>query len=379
MITAVASTPEEYAPFAFVLIATSLASVVASLGMNLDILSQNSVRFAANNRRRLLASTSIIVTLTAALSAGGVISPIFAIALVGIWAGNAYGQIGKSVLVRDGKLGRHMIIDCGSALVAWAVYLTVPGVSADRASVSIASIFVAQAVFSYRPGSVFGGYGETRGIRILETQIAAVLVTNVDYVVASMLLPAELFSVYVLAFRLANSFSSQVLHVVVRLFIRDYEADAARAERQIRYRTGVATAAGVSCAGVMATYPVLVLVAHLAGDEWNRLPLVGAILLLGLPVRAITVIAGSAAIASHEERRLLGFESVRFVMILGGAFAGGLVGLSALAVGTTVAASVNCMIFNRVLLSALDLRPLRSVAVLGITTVIVGLLVFSYA
>ena len=153
-----------------------------------------------------------------------------------------------------------------------------------------------------RGRELFAPDGTARGIGSLWwTQVVGYGLGNVDYVVVGVVLGADAFAIYTLAYRVAVAIPSIVAWVANRTAIADFDAAPTTVGRQDRYLDYVRPLFVIGAVSAVVAAGAGFVLADLLGSPWQSLGVVVAILAIAAPWR---MIAGqAAAVAMADGRR----------------------------------------------------------------------------
>jgi O-antigen/teichoic acid export membrane protein len=177
-------------------------------------------------------------------------------------------------------------------------------------------------------------------------QMATFAASNADYVVVMLLLPPAAFSIYVMAFRLANALPALVGQALTQdTFVelasspgggRDAAVMAGVRRRVVRLSV-VGAAGGIAAALVGRA---------VLGPEWADLVVVAAVLVLAMPARLLLGPSVAMALARDRPRRVVETELLRLTLTATAVAVGSRWGVTGCAVGAVVGTTLGTALLH---------------------------------
>lgn len=353
--------PEAFAPVAVLFIVNSLAIQVSDLGLGFAVLRtapEHHLASASVRRLRklgggLVAGALLVAAGLQVAGQGAVAAVVLTSGLV--WALSAEGRVRKSSALTVGATAQAARAEIVGAVVFGAgvvvVLLAGGGVAAVGAAFVAKHLVEVLVVRTWAVRFAEDGVPARSGPEWLG-QVMTYLVANADYVVLGLLLaPADL-SRYAVAFRVASALPALVANPITQTAFLDLAAADASARQDVHdgIRRQVLRLGSVGGLAVLVAAPVLPL---LLGEAWAGVGALVAVLAVAVPFRLLLGMSVAQAITVGRARAVVGWESVRLVVVAGatavGAVAGGVlwatVGVS---VATVVSIAVTYVLSARV-------------------------------
>jgi PST family polysaccharide transporter len=312
---------ERFAPVSILFVLYSLAVTGADYGLGIAVLRHGAGPLIASSVRRAVRLGNATVALVA-VTAGALLGGDTGLVVAGggvLWAAGGESVTAKAVALKQGRTRRAATAEAATSVVMAAGLVLACAGAGPPAVVVLAGMagkLVVEAIVLRPAEPAFAAEGARAGLpHVWGTVIAAYGISNLDYVVVGLAFSPTVFSIYLLAFRLANALPAQVGLVAVRVSLVDLAGDdpVARQEAYDRYVRRLALAGAAGSVVTIAAAPLIPLV---IGHEWT--PSVGVVVVLALavPWRLVLSISGSLALAAGATPRLLRWDLVRLAVVL---------------------------------------------------------------
>lgn len=338
--------PEAFAPVAVLFIVNSLAVQVSDLGLAFAVLRSGPGQHLAHGSLRRLrrvggAAVGLSACVAGALVLLGLPTTAAVVASSGlIWALSAEGRVRKAAALTLAAPRQVARSEIGGAVAFGAVVAAVlvggGGVLAVGGAMVVKHLVEVLAVRSWSDRFAPDGEPARSGSEWLG-QVMTYLVANADYLVLGLLLsPADL-SRYAIAFRVASALPALVANPITQTAFLDLAAVGPGARQPVHdsIRRRVVRLGGVGGLAVLAASPVL---PALLGEEWAGVGALVAVLALAVPFRLLLGMSVAQAITVGRARSVVGWETVRLVVVAASTAVGAVLGGVLWAtVGVTVA------------------------------------------
>jgi len=324
--------PEAFAPVGVLLIVNSAAVTLSDWGLGLAVLRRcDGERLASRLRRRMH-------TVNGSLAVAGVVAGALVGGTVGeataasglIWWASSEAFVTKAGAVNSGRGNRAGVAEVLSSLVFLAL---VGGFAFGSAAVAVvgAGLVVKHGIeiVVAHGDAGFARDGVTEDVRSLwATQVAALGVANVDYLLVGLLLGAEAFSIYSIGYRIAVGLPSVLAYVGTRTALTDLGNAGDPDATQRRYVAYVRSLFGLGAVVAVVTALVGAGLAMALGPSWELVWPTVLVLACSAPWRMVFGQAGALALVVRQAGALVRWQVVQLgafsVVIAVAALAGGL-------------------------------------------------------
>jgi len=369
---------EEFAPISVLLIVNSMALTLSDYGLGADALRLEAGRLASRGELRRVRWRNMgvaVVTLVLGGVIGGDVGVVVAIGGL-LWGASAESFVRRSAALRGGAVGSVVRSElAGASLLAVGV---VAATTADEHALTVFGLALVakqlvEVVVVRTWREQFADVEPVRDTRILWwAQVVAYAIANVDYLILGLFQPAEVFSVYVLAFRLANALPSQLSFVAGRVLSVDLAAESDGARQEV-YRRYTKTLFLLGSGGAVATGILAQLLPDVLGEEWRTITWVLTALACSVPWRMVLGVAGTLAVVAQRSQDLLTLELIHLTLLVAAYAAAAAVELRAFVVTVGGSVVIANLAYHRVAGRMAGIRPWSQLVPLaGATLVAIG-------
>jgi O-antigen/teichoic acid export membrane protein len=333
----------DFAPLSVLLVLNSMALTLSDYGLGADALRLEVGRLASRHELRLVRLRNLsvaVVTVTVGALVGGDGGTILALGGL-LWGASAESFVRRAAALRAGAVASVVCSELAGAILL-AVGVVCATIAEERALFIFGLALVAKqlveviVVRGWR--QQFGDVEPLRDTRVLWwAQVVAYAIANVDYLILGLFQPAEVFSVYVLAFRLANALPSQLSFVAGRVLSVDLASEDHGARQEV-YRSYTRSLFVLGAGGAIITALLAQLLPDILGDDWKAITWVLTALACAVPWRMVLGVAGTLAVVAQRSHSLLRLELAHLAVLVIAYGITAAIGLGAFVV--TVGASV---------------------------------------
>jgi O-antigen/teichoic acid export membrane protein len=362
LVVAGALGPDRFAPVAALLVASSMSVQLSDLGLGFALLAsplRTPVPGRTLRRVRVVGASLLVVAAVVSLALG---SPV-AVLAGAIWVVTAEAYVRKAAVLRTGGAARVVRAEVGgSIVVAVAALAAAVATSAGVFLVGLLGKHVLEVALLGRFPAL-DREGSLPSATAWLGQAATYAASNADYLVIGLVLPPEVFSVYVLAFRMVSALPALIGgSLMQRSFVDLAASEEPEAPRRLHARIPQ-TVARLAVAGVVLGVGAAVGGRVVLGSSWADLVPVALALAVAVPFRLALGSIVAVALSAGLGAEVLTGEAVRLVLVAALCAIGASVSVEAAAVGTALATAVGVgRLHHRVgrRLSDAPVQPTRS-------------------
>ncbi len=309
---------DAFAAISVLLVVNSLAVTASDFGVGTSVLrheKRETVALSVMSRLRLANGSFAALAVVAGALIGGETGLIVAAAGL-MWALSGEAYVRKSSVVKQGLEREAVVAELLSAVV-FALFSIAAFARPDDAVWLVAAGFTLKHAVEVPVAHSWRGMFSPSGdvVRlgaIWGTQMLAYATANLDYLVIGLFFTPAAFSVYVLAFRIANVIPSQITFAVSRVSLVAFAHDELRVQHT--YDRYVRNLFLVGIGAAVATGAVALVLPGILGEEWEAIVAVLLVLAVGVPWRMVLGVSGSLALAADAASQLLRWETARLIV-----------------------------------------------------------------
>ncbi len=369
LVVAAGSEPRAYAGAALLFTALSAASTLADVGTGYQVLRARRPGIPIGYWKTVGPSVGLGVAaaLTGLLADG---TTRWVLMFGGLlWALSACVQLARSAALRSHNERTVLHSSAGGAIVLVGLVVSLPFEDAALlAGAALTCKVVTELILLVGVVEVTTR-SAAQSWTVFANQTLNFAAANIDYLVVGVVLGAESFALYVLAFRLSSGLHSVASHTVVRVCtVRLVELDPN--ERPGHLRRWVAGLLALGLVGSIGVALVAPPILELVGQSWSEAVAPVQVLGLLLPLRLVHGLLGAGFLVDRADATLFRLELVRTVLstaVLFGAASQGVLFLSWSVVGI---AAISTAATALVLHERTTLRILSSASGMAIPLVV---------
>jgi O-antigen/teichoic acid export membrane protein len=311
--------PDAFAPVAVLFIVNSLAVQVSDFGVGFAVYrSAPGVRLARRSldRLRIVNGVAAVVAVAVGAALGGSDGAVVAAGGL-VWLLSSEAYVRKAAALKQGATSQVVAVEISSAAVFFVGVLVVVGLDLNPAWAALP--FVAKhlvetaGIRSWHSAFSTDGIPARSGPEWLG-QIMTYLVANVDYVLIGWLLGPELLSLYVIAFRFAATVPAFLANPITQTAFIEF-AEVGGDQRQPVYDHLLRRITVIGIAGTALLLVAAPLLPIVLGPDWDQTAPLLALLAIAVPWRLLLGTTVALAITAGRARLVVGWESVRLVVM----------------------------------------------------------------